>query len=80
VTDKLNEIELVSPIALDPENSEVKGIAEDITQNTATMSLSNLAILNTLLVNSKSLFPSLSKWLLPKAPHHMRPFSSASDL
>jgi hypothetical protein len=68
---KLNEIELVNPKARDPENSDVKGITEATTQNTATMSLSNLAILKALLVNSTSLCASLSMRLLPKAPHHI---------
>jgi hypothetical protein len=80
VTARLSEIELASPNACDPKNKELKGMAEDITQNMATISLSNLAILSTLLVSSESLCPSLSAWPLPKAPHHMRPFSSASDL
>jgi hypothetical protein len=80
VTARLSEIELVSPNACVPENKELKGMAEEIIQNAATIILSNLAILSTFFVSSESLCPSLLAWPLPKAPHHIRPFSSASDL
>jgi hypothetical protein len=80
VTARLNEIELVSPKAWDPKKSEANGIHDAIRLNKATVILSNLAILNALFVNSRSLWPSSSKWLFPKAPHHMRPLSWAIDL
>jgi hypothetical protein len=80
VTARLNEIELVSPMARDPKKSEANGIHDAIKLNRATIALSNLAILNALFVNSRSLWPSASKWLFPNAPHHMRPLSWAIDL
>lgn len=80
VTAKLREIALVNPNVDDPRTSDRKGMADANTLNTATINLSNLAILNALSVNSRSLCAVSSNRLLPKAPHHMRPLSSASDL
>jgi hypothetical protein len=60
VVARLNEIELVNPRTRDPENKAVKGMTAAITLNTATISLSNFAILKALLVNSKSPCASLS--------------------
>lgn len=78
VTAKLRAIEVANPNVGTPKSSAAKGATATTMLKIDTIVLSNLAILRALLVNSIS-FCSLSGWLRPKAPHHIRPFSSAKD-
>jgi hypothetical protein len=80
-TARLNDTELANPetSALAPSNIDANGAAETRVVKTVMIILSNLAILNALLASSRSSWSSPPWWLCPKAPHHIRPLSSAID-